>query len=44
MKPIMADTNGVFGLRNHSIQDKIVSHKSISQIWWDNHISNVSTN
>lgn len=34
---------GVFGLRNHSIQDEMVHHESIPQIWWDHSILHVST-
>jgi hypothetical protein len=26
---------GVFGLRNHFIQNMVLHHGSISQIWWD---------
>jgi hypothetical protein len=35
---------GVFGLRNHFIQNVVVHHGSISQIWWDDLIPNISTN
>ena len=34
----------VSGLRNHFILDEVVQHKSISQIWWNDHISRTSTN
>jgi hypothetical protein len=33
---------GVFGLRNYSIQYKMVYHKFISQIWWYDLIPNVN--
>jgi hypothetical protein len=35
---------GVFGLRNHYIQIKVVHHGFIPQIWWDGPISHISTN
>jgi hypothetical protein len=35
---------GVFGLRNHSIQNKVVHHGSISQIWWDDPIPHIIIN
>jgi hypothetical protein len=34
---------GVFGLSNHSIQDEVVHHESISQIWC-NAIPHISIN
>jgi hypothetical protein len=34
----------VFGLMNHYIQDKVIHQKFITQIWWDELISHVSTN
>jgi hypothetical protein len=34
---------GMFGLRNHSIQDEMVYHESIPQILWDDLIPHVST-
>jgi hypothetical protein len=34
----------VFGLRNHSIQNEVAHHESISQIWWDDPITRISTN
>jgi hypothetical protein len=33
----------VFGLMNHSIQNKMVHHEFISQIWWDNFIPHINT-
>jgi hypothetical protein len=36
-------TNDVFGLMNHSIQNEVVHHESISQIWWDDSIPHIST-
>jgi hypothetical protein len=36
-------TNEVFGLRNHSIQNEVVHHESIPQIWWDDSIPHIST-
>jgi hypothetical protein len=35
---------GVFGLINHSIQNVVVHHGFIPQIWWDDLIPHVSTN
>jgi hypothetical protein len=31
-------------LRNYSIQNKVMHHESIHQIWWDDLIPNISTN
>jgi hypothetical protein len=36
--------NGAFSLKNHSIQNKVVHHDSIRQIWWDGSIPHISTN
>jgi hypothetical protein len=36
-------SNEVFGLMNHSIQNEVVHHEFISQIWWDDSISHIST-
>jgi hypothetical protein len=33
----------VFGLMNHSIQNEVVHHGSIPQIWWDDSIPHIST-
>jgi hypothetical protein len=33
----------VFDLMNHSIQNEVVHHESISQIWWDDSIPHIST-
>jgi hypothetical protein len=33
---------GVFGLRNYSIQNNMVHHKYISQIWWYDLIPNIN--
>jgi hypothetical protein len=33
----------MFGLMNHSIQNKVVHHESIPQIWWDDSIPHIST-
>jgi hypothetical protein len=33
----------VFGLMNHSIQNEVVYHGSIPQIWWDDFIPHIST-
>jgi hypothetical protein len=35
---------GVFGLRNYSIQNVVVHHGFIPQIWWDDSILYISTN
>uniref|UniRef100_A0A804PV00 WAT1-related protein n=1 Tax=Zea mays TaxID=4577 RepID=A0A804PV00_MAIZE len=35
---------GVFGLRNHFIQNVVVHHESITQIWWDDLMPHISTN
>jgi hypothetical protein len=35
---------GVFGLKNHSIQNIVVHHRFIPQIWWDDPIPHISTN
>jgi hypothetical protein len=35
---------GVFGLRNHFIQNVVVHHGFIPQIWCDDLISRISTN
>jgi hypothetical protein len=40
----LLNIKGVFGLRNHFIQDEVMNHKSIPQIWWDDHIPHISTN
>jgi hypothetical protein len=37
-------TNRVFGLRNHFIQNVVLHHGSIPQIWWDDLIPYISTN
>jgi hypothetical protein len=37
-------SKGVFGLWNHFIQNVVVHHESIPQIWWDDLISHISTN
>jgi hypothetical protein len=34
----------VFGLRNQSIQIKLVHHGFIPHIWWDDTIPHISTN
>jgi hypothetical protein len=34
----------VFGSRNHFIQNVVVHHGSIPQIWWDDLIPHISTN
>jgi hypothetical protein len=34
----------VFGLRNQTIQIKVVHHEFNPQIWWDDHIPHISTN
>jgi hypothetical protein len=34
----------VFDWRNHFIQNVVVQHGSISQIWWNEHIPHISTN
>jgi hypothetical protein len=36
-------SNEVFGLMNHSIQNEVVHHEFISQIWWDDSIPHIST-
>jgi hypothetical protein len=33
----------VFGLMNHSIQNEVVHHGSIPQIWWNDSIPHIST-
>ena len=33
----------VFGLMNHYIQNEVVHHGSIPQIWWDDSIPHIST-
>jgi hypothetical protein len=33
----------VFGLMNHFIQNEVVHHESIPQIWWDDSIPHIST-
>jgi hypothetical protein len=33
----------VFGLMNHSIQNEVVYHGSIPQIWWDAFIAHIIT-
>jgi hypothetical protein len=33
----------VFGLMNHSIQNEVVHHGYIPQIWWDDSIPHIST-
>jgi hypothetical protein len=33
----------MFGLMNHSIQNEVVHHGSIPQIWWDDFIPHIST-
>jgi hypothetical protein len=38
-----ANINEVFGLMNHSIQNEVVHHGSIPQIWWDDSIPHIST-
>jgi hypothetical protein len=35
---------GVFGLRNHFIQNVVVHHGSILQIWWDDLIPHINNN
>jgi hypothetical protein len=35
--------NKVFGLKNHSIQNEVMHHESIPQIWWDDSIPHIST-
>jgi hypothetical protein len=40
----MDGCKGVFGLRNHFIQNVVVHHGSIPQIWWDDLIPHISTN
>jgi hypothetical protein len=35
--------NEVFGLMNQSIQNEVVHHGSIPQIWWDDSIPHIST-
>jgi hypothetical protein len=35
--------NEVFGLMNHYIQNEVVHHGFISQIWWDASIPHIST-
>jgi hypothetical protein len=35
---------GVFGLKNHFIQNVVVHHGSIPQICWDDLIPHISTN
>jgi hypothetical protein len=40
----MLTANGVFGLRNPSIQNEVEHHRFISQIWWDDLIPHISTN
>jgi hypothetical protein len=37
-------SKGVFGLRNHFIQDEVMHHESIPQIWSDYPIPYISTN
>jgi hypothetical protein len=37
-------TYGVFGLRNQTIQIKVVRHEFNPQIWWDDLIPHISTN
>jgi hypothetical protein len=36
-------TYEVFGLMNHSIQNKVVYHEFIPQIWWDAFIPHIIT-
>jgi hypothetical protein len=35
---------GVFGLRNHSIQNEVMHHGSIPQIWWNDLNPHITTN
>jgi hypothetical protein len=39
----MQEINELFGLMNHSIQNKMVHHESIPQIWWDDSNPHIST-
>jgi hypothetical protein len=34
---------GVFGLRNHSVQNEVMHYGCILQNWWDDLISYIST-
>jgi hypothetical protein len=43
MKRSMLNIYEVFGLMNHSIQNEVVHHGSIPQIWWDDFIPHIST-
>jgi hypothetical protein len=36
-------TKGVFGLRNHSVQNEVVHYGSIPQNWWDDPIPYIRT-
>jgi hypothetical protein len=40
----MQSAKGMFGLRNHYIQIKVVYHGFIPQIWWNDPIPHISTN
>jgi hypothetical protein len=43
MDGLRCNNIGVFGLRNHSIQN-VMYHGFITQIWWDDLIPRISTN
>ena len=38
------ETYEMFGLMNHSIQNEVVHHGSIPQIWWDDLMPHISIN
>jgi hypothetical protein len=35
MHHLILDGVRIFGLRNHSVQNNVVHHEFIPQIWWD---------
>jgi hypothetical protein len=43
MVSIIQQIYKVFGLMNHSIQNEVMHHGSIPQIWWDESIPHIST-